>query len=151
MAAILKTSKYKTQLQFDISNEKIIPNYARKNIFIMMTSSMTSQSDLKVISLYSFINDKMTFFHDNWRTTKDIIFKLSAHIYHWIVNMCLQAILECFADDIIRSQNKSKLWTTIALSKFELEKRSTAQNVENWTGYQKLSFSFTYRSANFGK
>ena len=30
MAAILKMSKYKTQLQFDISNEKIIPNYAKK-------------------------------------------------------------------------------------------------------------------------
>ena len=58
----LKMSKYKTQLQFDISNAKIIPNYARKNIFIVMTSSMTSQSDLKVVSLYSFINDKMTFF-----------------------------------------------------------------------------------------
>ena len=62
MAAILKMSKYKTQLQFDISNEKIIPNYARKNIFIVMTSSMTSQSDLKVVSLYSFMNDKMKFF-----------------------------------------------------------------------------------------
>ena len=151
MATILQMSKYKTQLQFDISNEKIIPNYARKNIFIVMTSSMTSQSDLKVVSLYSFINDKITFFHDNWRTTKDIIFKLSAHMYHWIVNMRLQAILECFADDVIRSQNKSKLWTTIALSKFELEKQSTPQNVANWTGYQKFKFQFTYRSANFGK
>ena len=62
MAAVLKMSKYKTQLQFDISNEKIIPNYAKKNIFIVMTSLMTSQSDLKVVSLYSFMNDKMTFF-----------------------------------------------------------------------------------------
>ena len=61
MAAILKMSKYKTQLQFDIRNEKIIPNYARKNIFIAMTSSMTSQSDTKVVSIYSFMNDKMTF------------------------------------------------------------------------------------------
>ena len=33
MAAILKMSKYKTQLQFDIRNEKIIPNYARKKYF----------------------------------------------------------------------------------------------------------------------
>ena len=30
MAAILEMSKYQTQLQFDIRNEKIIPNYARK-------------------------------------------------------------------------------------------------------------------------
>ena len=70
MAAILKMSKYKTQLQFDISNEKIIPNYAKKNIFIVMTSSMTSQSDLKVVSLYSFMNDKMTFFMITEERTK---------------------------------------------------------------------------------
>ena len=61
MAAILEKSKYKAQLQFDITNEKIVPNYARKNIFIVMTSSMTSQSDLKFFSLYSFMNDKITF------------------------------------------------------------------------------------------
>ena len=61
----------------------------------------------------------------------DIIFKLSVYMYHCITNMRLQAILECYADDGIRSQNKSKLWTTIALSKFELEKRSKAQNVAN--------------------
>ena len=114
-----------------------------KNIFIVMTSSMTSQSDLKVVSLYSFMNDKITFFMiTEERTNKDIIFKLSVHMYHWNVNMRLQAILEYFVDDVIRSQNKSKLWTTIALSKFELEKRSTAQNVANWTGYQKFKFQF---------
>ena len=62
MAVILEKAKYKTQLQFDIRNEKIIPNYARKNIFIVMRSLMTSQSELKVVSLYSFINDKITFF-----------------------------------------------------------------------------------------
>ena len=62
MAAILEKAKYKTQLQFDIRNEKIIPNYARKNIFIVMTSLMTSQSDLKVVSLYFFMNDEIAFF-----------------------------------------------------------------------------------------
>ena len=70
-------------------------------------------------------------------------------MYHWIVNMRLQAILECFVDDVIRSQNKSKLWTTIALSKFELEKRSTAQNVQNWTGYQKFKFQFHIQISKF--
>ena len=70
-------------------------------------------------------------------------------MYHWIVNMRLQAILACFVDDVIRSQNKSKLWTTIALSKFELEKRSTAQNVANWTGYQKFKFQFHIQISKF--
>ena len=73
-------------------------------------------------------------------------------MYHCIANMRLQAILECFADDVIRSQNKSKLWTTIALSKFELEKRSKAQNVAQIRlAIRNSSFSFIYRSVNFGK
>ena len=35
------------QLQFDLRYEKIVPNYAKK-IFMVMTSSMTSQGGLKV-------------------------------------------------------------------------------------------------------
>ena len=70
MAAILKMSKYQTQLQFDIRNKKIVPNYARKNIFIVMTSSMTSKNDLKVVSLYSFMNKKITFFMITEELTK---------------------------------------------------------------------------------
>ena len=110
-----------------------------------MTSSMTSQSDLKVVSLYSIINDKMTFF----MITEERLKISSSHMYHWIVNMRLQAILECFVDDVIRSQNKSKIWTTIALSKYEIEKRSTAQNVANWTGYQKFKFQFHIQISKF--
>ena len=70
-------------------------------------------------------------------------------MYHWIVNMRLQAILECLVDDVTRSQNKSKLWTIIALSKFQLKKRSTAQNVTNWTGYQKFKFQFHIQISKF--
>ena len=46
--------------------------------------------------------------------------------------------MDYITDDDIRTTNKSKLWTAIALSIFELEKRSKAQNVWNWTGYQKF-------------
>ena len=42
IGAILKMPKYYMQLQFDIRYEKIVPNYARKSIFVVMTSSMTS-------------------------------------------------------------------------------------------------------------
>ena len=62
MAAILKILKYYTQLLFDLRYEKIVPNYAKNNIFIMMTSSMTSQGGLKVGPLYSLINEITTFF-----------------------------------------------------------------------------------------
>ena len=62
IAAILKILKYYTQLQFDLRYEKIVPNYAKKCIFMMMTSSMTSQGGFKVGPLYSFINEIITFF-----------------------------------------------------------------------------------------
>ena len=52
--------RYWTQIQFELRNEKIVPNYAKK-IFMMMTSSMTSQGGLKAGPLYSFINE-ITFF-----------------------------------------------------------------------------------------
>ena len=81
-------------------------------------------------------------FHDNWRTYKDIIFKLNALMYHWIVNTPLQTIMDCFIDDVIGSQNRSKLWTQIALSIFELEHRSKAQNVTNAHGYLCSIFNF---------
>ena len=55
MAAMLKISKYQAQLQFDLRYDKIVLNYAKK-IFMMMTSSMTSQGDLKVGPYYFFIN-----------------------------------------------------------------------------------------------
>ena len=47
----LKILKYWTQLQLDLRYEKIVPNYAKKVFFMVMTSSMTSQGGLKV-SLY---------------------------------------------------------------------------------------------------
>ena len=62
MVANLKILKYLTQLQFDLRYEKIVPNYAKKSIFMMMTSSMTSQGGFKVGPLYSFINEIITFF-----------------------------------------------------------------------------------------
>ena len=62
IAAILKILKYWTQLPFDLRYEKIVPNYAKKSIFMMMTSSMTSQDGLKVSPPYSFINEITTFF-----------------------------------------------------------------------------------------
>ena len=70
---------------------------------------------------------KTNIFRDNCRTNKDIIFKLSVHMYHWIVNLPLQTIVDCFGDDVIGSPNKSKLWTVIALSIFELEHGSKIQ------------------------
>ena len=56
MAAILKILKYLTQLQFDLRYENIVPNHTKKSIFMMMTSSMTSQGGLKFGPIYSFKN-----------------------------------------------------------------------------------------------
>ena len=54
MAVILKILKYETQLQFDLRYDNIVPNYAKKSIFMMMTPSMTSQGGLKT-ALYTFV------------------------------------------------------------------------------------------------
>ena len=56
MAAILKILKHQTQLQSDLRYEKIVPNYAKKVFFMVMTSSMTSQCGL-TISLYIHVDD----------------------------------------------------------------------------------------------
>ena len=84
MAAILKIFKYQTQLQFDLRYEKIVPNYAKKSIFMMMTSSMAPQGGLKVGPLYS-----LYFFHDNLKTSKDIIIKLPVHRYHELITIII--------------------------------------------------------------
>ena len=62
IVAILKFLKYWIQLQFDLRYEKYRPKLCQKGIFMMMTSSMTSQGGLKVGSLYSFIYEITTFF-----------------------------------------------------------------------------------------
>ena len=80
---------------------------------------------------------------------KDIIFKLNARMQHGILNMPLQTLMDCSIDDVLRSQNKSKLWNAIALSKFELQNLLKAQNVGNWTGYQKLKFHFHIQISKF--
>ena len=48
MAAILNMLNYKTQSQFDLRYENVVPNDARKSVFVVMTSSMTSQGGLEV-------------------------------------------------------------------------------------------------------
>ena len=55
MAAILK---YWTQLQSDLTYDKIVPNYVKKG-FMVMTSSMTSQGGLKV-SFYIHVSERLT-------------------------------------------------------------------------------------------
>ena len=106
MAAILKMPKYYMQLQFDIRYEKIVPNYAKKVFFVVMTSSTTSQGDLKVaMFLYKW---NMNIFRDNWKTNKGIIIKLGVHMYPWILastqspdcpficlSVCLSVNLSC--------------------------------------------------------
>ena len=62
MAAFLKISKYQTQLQFHLRYKKDRPKLCQKSIFMMMTSSMTSQGGLKVGPLCSLMNEITTFF-----------------------------------------------------------------------------------------
>ena len=56
-----------------------------KVFFVVMTSSMTSQGDLKVAPLCSLYKWNMNIFRDNWKTNKGIIIKLGVHMYPWIL------------------------------------------------------------------
>ena len=73
-----------------------------------------------------------------FRNNRDIFIIPSVCMYHWILNMRIWLVMDYITDNVIRATNKSKLWTAIVLSIFELEKRLKAQNVWNWTGYQKF-------------
>ena len=57
MAAILKIFKYERQLHFYLIYENIVPNYAKKVFFMVMTSSMTSHGGLKIGPLYSCLGE----------------------------------------------------------------------------------------------
>ena len=85
MAAILKMPKYYMQLQFDITYEKIVPNYARKSIFhgddVIHDVTGWPQSRPSLF-LYKW---NMNIFRDNWKTNKGIIIKLGVHMYPWIL------------------------------------------------------------------
>ena len=54
-----------------------------------MTSSKTLQGYLKVDPVYSFINEKLTFYCDNWTNNKYIIIILDIYTCHSIVNILL--------------------------------------------------------------
>ena len=56
MAAILKMPTYYAQVQFDMKRSSQIMQ--EKVFLVVMTSSMTSQGDLKVAPLYSLVNEK---------------------------------------------------------------------------------------------
>ena len=59
------------QLQFVTKYGKIVPNYARKNIFMVITSSVTPQEDPKSVPLYSYVNQKWPFLViTHWSTTQ---------------------------------------------------------------------------------
>ena len=47
MAAILKILKYQIQLQFDLRYEIIVPNNTKNVFFMVMTSPISPQGDLK--------------------------------------------------------------------------------------------------------
>ena len=54
---------WKIKFSFKLtSHMKILSHIMPKSIFMMMTSSMTSHGGLKVVPLYSFINEITTFF-----------------------------------------------------------------------------------------
>ena len=92
---------------------------------------------------------KMNFCCNNWTNIRDSIIILSVCMSHWVVNMRIWLIMDKITDDVIRPPNKSKLWTAIALSIFELERRPNAQNVTNAHGYLRIQLLVSFPVKKF--
>ena len=58
--------------------------------------------------------------------------------------MCILFGVDDVIDDVIRFKNRSNFEIAIALSIFELERRSKAQNVENGMAYLEVRLNFRY-------
>ena len=126
----------------------------KKSLFMMMTSSMTSQGNLKVgllyktcTIIYSSINEITTFFKITRKRAKISslnflcvsIMRLWLHLYRYIYMYIHDVIV-----DVTRSQSRSNFENDISPLIFELERRSKAQNNGNANGY--LSGIFNFRS-----
>ena len=84
MAVIMKVLIYLTQLQFDLSNWKDRPKPCLKKYFHdddVINDVKGWHQSRPSIFLYKW-NKK---FHDNEKTSKDIIIKLTVHRYHEIM------------------------------------------------------------------
>ena len=65
-------------------------------------------------------------------------------MYHEITTTIIQINIHELIDDVTRSQNRSNFEIDISPSIFELQRRSTAQNVGNAHGYLSGIFNFRY-------
>ena len=74
-------SKWQTQLQFDLRYEKIVPDYAKKYFFNDdVIDGVTGWPQSRPFIFLCKWNNNV--FHDNLKTSKDIIIKLPVHRYH---------------------------------------------------------------------
>ena len=62
---------------------------------MVIKSSMTSQGDLRVAILYSFINSW-------WLKNEQNIIKPDVHTHHGVADMVLESVMDYIIDDVIR-------------------------------------------------
>ena len=142
MAAILKILKYKKTGSIWPQIWKDRPKICQKSIFMMMTSSTTSQGGLKVGPLYSFINE-ITFFMiaKNRAKISSLNFLCIGIMRLWQFHKCI------FMTSLMTStchKIGQMLKIDISPQIFELERRTKAQNVGNAHGYRYGIFNFRY-------
>ena len=132
-----------THLHFDFRYEKIVPNYAKKVFFMVMTSSMT-QGGLKIGLLFSFINEIRIFLVLTKKTNWDIIIKIPVYRYQGIMTIFIWIRIHVVIDDVSRSQSMSNFEITVSPSIFQLELRSKAESIGHAHGYLFGIFNFRY-------
>ena len=69
-------------------------------------------------------------FHDNWKSSNDIIIKLPLHQYHETMTTFVWIHIHDVIDDVTRSQSRSNFQIDISPSIFELQHWSKAQMLE---------------------
>ena len=108
--------------------ERSLQNIPEKVCLTQVTSSVTSQRNVKFNLLYSSLNEITTFFTITIKRF-DV----------WSPNcMCRCTIGDDDVIDItIKSKSRSTFWTSVTLLIFKanLECQTNTQNVGNWTGY----------------
>ena len=83
-------------------------------------------------------------FHDNFKTSKNIIINLLVHRYHELMTTIISIYIHDVIDDVTRLQNRSNFEIDISPLIFALQRRSNTQNIRNAHGYLPGIFNSQY-------
>ena len=114
---------------------------------MLMTDDVTAWRQNRP-SLFMF-KWKWHIFRDNLITIRYMITKLYMKMYCGYVTTPVDDRDDDLIHDVTIFKNMSTFWTAVTSLIFDLELRSKAQNVENWTGYSNVKVSSVFNLLQF--